>query len=456
MGVTRNRLIAIGIVLGALLIAALLILVRSSPDERPPDQRAPLVQVVPAEIRSGRLTINGAGTVRAREELVLAAEIPGKIVYISPNLIEGRAVSRGEILFRIDPTDYRNQVSSARADVAQQGVAVLQAQEEATLAQREYERFQQREARRTPNPFASVDADDFAAQILPSDRLTANNPPERADASSSDEASTLTLRLPQLQAPQAALQRARAQLGDAQTALGRTTVRAPFAGLVRSESAARGSYVSPGQALAQIVANETFDVVIPLTQREAALIPNLWRRGGERTEASIYADYGGRRYRWQAYVDRADPVLNPETRTIDIFLRVPNPMQRGQLAAEQGDGENGAESVSGTEGPPLLVGSFVQAEIDGLALTQYAAIPVAALRPGNQVWTFREGRLQIVNVQVIQRTDSEVFVHTDPLGPNPMVIVGDIGVATNGMQVRTSDTDDEDGEDTAADASADR
>ncbi|MGJ8535770.1 MAG: efflux RND transporter periplasmic adaptor subunit [Parasphingopyxis sp.] len=437
---TRNRLIAIGIVLGALLIAALLILVRPSPDERPPDQRAPLVQVVPAEIRSGRLTVNGSGTVRAHEELVLAAEVPGKLVYVSPNLIEGRAVRRGEVLFRIDPTDYRNQVASARADVAQQGVAVLQAQEEATLAQREYERFQQREARRAPNPFASVDADDFAAQILPPSLLAADTAPIRAVAPSADEASSLTLRIPQLQAARAALQRARAQLGNAQVALGRTTVRAPFSGLVRSENAALGSYVSPGQSLAQIVASQTFDVIVPLTQREAALIPGLWGQGGSRTEASVYAEYGGRRYRWQAYVDRADPVLNPETRTIDIFLRVPNPMQRGQLAARQTDGEAGADSAGGTQGPPLLVGSFVQVEIDGLALTQYAAIPVAALRPGNQVWLARDGRLRIVTVQVIQRSDSEIFVRAEPLGADPMVIIGDIGVATDGMRVRTSDS----------------
>lgn len=451
---TRTRLIALGIVGGALVIAALLILIRPSPDERPPDQRAPLVQVVPAEIRSGRLTVNGAGTVRAREELVLAAEVPGKLVYVSPNLIEGRAVSRGEILFRIDPTDYRNQVSSARADVAQQGVAVLEAQEEATLAEREFARFQQREAQRAPNPFAGVDADDFAAQILPPDRLTSNTPQARADASPSGEANSLTLRIPQLQAARAALQRARAQLGDAQVALGRTTVRAPFAGLVRSESAARGSYVSPGQALAEIVASETFDVIVPLTQREAALIPNLWRPGGARIEASIYSDYGGRRYRWQAYVDRADPVLNPETRTIDVFLRVPNPMQRGQLAAEQTDGEAGSESTSGAIGPPLLVGSFVQAEIDGLALTQYAAVPVAAVRPGNQIWLVRDGRLRIVNVEIIQRTDSEIFVRAEPLGDSPMVVLGDIGVATDGMRVRTSDEDQEEGEDATAGESA--
>ncbi|MEM8694665.1 MAG: HlyD family efflux transporter periplasmic adaptor subunit [Pseudomonadota bacterium] len=444
---TRNRLIAIGIVLGAVVIAALLILVRPSPDERPPDQRAPLVQTVAAEIRTGRLTVEGAGTVQAREELVLAAEIPGKLVYVSPNLIEGRAVGRGEVLFRIDPTDYRNQVATARADVAQQGVALLEAEEEAVLARREYERFQEREARRTPNPFAGVDPDDFAAQILPPERLAANRQTAPSEAGDGEPAS-LTLRLPQLQAAQAALQRARAQLGDAQLALGRTTVRAPFAGLVRSENAARGSYVSPGQSLAEIVASGTFDVVVPLTQREAALIPGLWQRGGERIEASVYADYGGRRYRWQAFVDRADPVLNPETRTIDVFLRVPNPMQRGRLAAEQPDGEPGADDEGAATGPPLLVGSFVQVAIDGLALSRYAAIPVAALRPGNQVWLAREGRLRVIAVEVIQRTDTEVFVRAGPLGRNPRVIIGDIGVATDGMRVRTADDEDEPIEDT--------
>ncbi|QLC25389.1 HlyD family efflux transporter periplasmic adaptor subunit [Parasphingopyxis algicola] len=450
---TRNRLIALGIIGGALVIAALLILIRPSPEERPPDQRAPLVQTVPAEIRSGSLTVEGAGTVRAREELVLAAEVPGKLVYVSPNLIEGRAVRRGEVLFRIDPTDYRNQVATARADVAQQDVAVREAEEEATLARREYERFQDREARRAPDPFSGVDADDFAAQILPPERLAQNQSPSAFEAPASREANSLTLRLPQLQAAQAALQRARAQLGDAQLALGRTTVRAPFSGLVRSENAARGSYVSPGQSLAEIVASGTFDVVVPLTQREAALIPDLWQRGEQRIEASVYADYGGQRYRWQAYVDRADPVLNPETRTIDIFLRVPNPMQRGQLAAEQADGEAGAENARAATGPPLLVGSFVQVAVDGLALSRYAAVPIAALRPGNQLWLVREGRLAIVPVEVLQRTDTEVFVRADPLGTDPQVIVGDIGVATDGMRVRTADDEtDADAADSESDA----
>ena len=450
---TSNRLIALAIIGGAVVIAALLILMRPSPDERPPAQRAPLVQTVSAEIRSGRLTVDGAGTVRPREELVLAAEISGKLVYVSPNLIEGRAVSRGEVLFRIDPTDYRNQVTTAQADVAQQGVAVLEAKEEATLARREYDRFREREARRAANPFAGVDADDFAAQILPPAWLAEAARSASAEAPREDAPSELTLRLPQLQAAQAALQRARAQLGDAQLALGRTTVRAPFAGLVRSENAAQGSYVSPGQSLAEIVASGTFDVIVPLTQREVALIPGLWQRGDERIEASVYSEYGGRLYRWQAYVDRADPVLNPETRTIDVFLRVPNPMQRGQFAADLPDGEAGAEDDGAATGPPLLVGSFVQVAIDGIALSRYTAIPIVALRPGNQIWLVREGRLRIVAVDVLQRTDTEVFVRAKPLGQNPQVIVGDIGVATNGMHVRTANNAEDANDASEAEAS---
>ena len=324
----------------------------------------------------------------------------------------------------------------------------MEAEEEAELARREYERFQEREARRAANPFAGVDADDFAAQFLPPGQLAEET--ETVARETDAEPSSLTLRLPQLQAAQAALQRARAQLGDAQLALGRTSVRAPFSGLVRSENAAQGSYVSPGQSLAEIVASGTFDVVVPLTQREAALIPGLWQAGGERIEASVFAEYGGQRYLWQAFVDRADPVLNPETRTIDVFLRVPNPMQRGRLAARQPDGEAGADNAGAATGPPLLVGSFVQVAIDGLALSRYAAIPIAALRPGNEVWLARDGRLEIVSVSVIQRTDTEVFVRAGPLGEDPQVIVGDIGVATDGMRVRTAD----DPEDAPSEATA--
>lgn len=429
----RQRVIGGLILLAAILIAALLIFLRSEPEEKPTGENIPLVQAEPLEIRSGNLMVQGAGTIRAREELTLSAEVAGKLVYVNPDLREGQSIPRGATLFRIDTADYRNAVQTAQADVASQNVAVMEAREEVALAKAELARFQQRGA--SSSAYASVDSSDYAARILPPDELVKN---QRATGQQTAGGVTngLATREPQLQSARAGLRRAQAQLSDAQTALKRTTVRAPFSGVVRSEDIALGSYVAPGQSLGSMVGTADFEAVIPLSESEAALIPALWRPGSNRIEASVYANYGGTRYRWQAFVDRANSVLNPQTRTIDVFLRIPNPLRGGVPAVVQ---KAGQKSGGASGAPPLFVGSFVDAEITGRALDQYAVLPLAALRPGNQIWLVRDGRLRIVKVDILQRTDKQALISTADLGAKPVVIFGVLKTATEGQQVRIAE-----------------
>ncbi|MDX1530727.1 MAG: HlyD family efflux transporter periplasmic adaptor subunit, partial [Rhodothermales bacterium] len=413
-----------------------LILLRPEPPTRPPQTQAPLVRTAPAEVRSGTLTVEGSGTVRALDEVQLAAEVAGKLVYVNPRLVPGGTVQRGEVLLRIDPADFENAVEQARAAVAQQQVAALEAEEEAAIAQAEYERFSDREARRTLGPYASVDADDYAARILPPDALVEpDGPAEAAAPEAAAPPRRLALREPQLRAARAALERARAQLADAALALDRTVVRAPFTGTVRAESVAPGSYVAPGQSLAEIVASAAAEVVIPLTRDEAALIPTLWAPGG-RIEAAVYAGYGGLAYRWEGYVDRAQPVLNPETRTIDVVVRVPDPTRGGRLVSDgPTDGIEGPEIVP-PQAPPLLVGEFVRAEIAGATLDRYVAVPRTALRPGDEIWVVRDSVLQIVRVQVVQQADEVAYLFASGIADGDPVVVSDLNVVTDGMRVR--------------------
>ena len=431
----RQRVIGGLILLGAILIAALLILLRSEPEEKPPEELIPLVQAEPLNIRTGNLLVQGAGTIRAREELTLAAEVAGKLVYVNPRLREGQTVSSGATLFRIDTTDFRNAVQTAQADVASQNVAVLQAREEVTLAKAELARFEDRSKDNAASSYASVDAGDYAAQILPPKELQKTEP-KKTITKTGSKPNGLATREPQLQSARAGLRRAQAQLANAQTSLKRTTVRAPFSGVVRSEQVAVGSYVAPGQTLGSMVGTAQFEAVIPLSESEAALIPGLWNIGSSGPiEASIYSDYGGTRYRWQAFVDRASSVLNPQTRTIDVFLRIPNPLRGGAPAAVQNDGQT---TKTASSAPPLFVGSFVDAEITGQSLDKYAELPLAALRPGNKVWLVRDGKLHIVAVEIYQRTDNQAFISVDSLGANPVAIMGSLKTATEGQRIRVA------------------
>ena len=408
-------------------------MLRSEPEEKPQEELIPLVEAKALEIRSGNLMVTGAGTVRAREELTLAAEVAGKLVYVNPDLREGQRIARGAILFRIDTSDYRNAVQTAQADVASQGISVLQAKEEVALAKAELDRFQQRGVS-GGNAYASVDSNDYAAKILPPDALAKKAGASAPQANQTIATNGLATRQPQLESARAGLRRAQANLANAQTALQRTVVRAPFSGIVRTEDIALGSYVQPGQSLGSMVGTADYEAVIPLSEKDAALIPQLFRAGsGSRIEASVYSDYGGIRYRWAAYVDRVNGLLNPQTRTIDVFLRIPNPIGGGAPAAVA---ENHGKSATASSTPPLFVGSFVDAEITGRALNEYAVLPLAALRAGNKLWLVKDGKLHIVTVDIYQRTDKTALISTKGLGPKPVAVTGNLKVATEGLQVR--------------------
>ena len=64
-------------------------------------------------------------------------------------------------------------------------------------------------------------------------------------------------------------------------------------------------------------------------------------------------------------------------------------------------------------------------------------MPRAALQSGNEVWVVNDGgAVSIVPVQVLQRTNDEVYV-TGTLASGQAVITGGIQFATKGMRVLT-------------------
>ena len=398
----RRRLLTMaGIVIGAIGVAQVMIMLRPEPPRRPPEPESPIVFVETVVAGSGPILVFGSGTVRPHWEIDIAPEVGGKIVAVSRNLQSGGHVSAGEVLVRIDPSDYENRVQQVEADVATQRVALLQAEEEADIARAEYEQFSARESRRGNGA------------ALPS---------------------PLVLREPQLQAARAALARADAQLRDAELVLSRTEVTSPFDGRVRNEVADVGRIVAPGQSLGQIYASDAVEVVVPVSDDDAALISNLWSLQAGDDDRSIPAtvtiEYGARRFFWEGYVDRAEAALDEQSRTIDVVVRVPDPFDEGHPV--EGDSETGAP-------PPLLVGQFAQVAIEGLEVAEYFLVPRQALRPGDEVWAIAaDGRAQIVAVNVLQETDEQLYVIGD-FTDGQLVIVAGITVATNGMEVRVND-----------------
>ena len=385
----KSFLVAAGILLGAVVTAVIMVRLRPEPPLREPPSRDPFVTTASAVAGEGAIPVYGAGTVRPRAEIDVAAQINGKVAWVNPAFLGGGRIGSGQAFFRIDDADYLNRVQQARANVAAQEVALMQAEEDARIAREEFAHFRKRH----PGTGAGT-------------------------------ANPLTLREPQLAAARAALARDSAALADAELALSRTEVLAPFSGIVRNESVDVGRFVAAGQGVGRFYATDEVEVVVPVSDAEAALVPDLWELragdGSRRIQATVTAEYGDRNHEWEGYVDRAEAALDEQTRTIDVIVRVPRPF-------------------SGT-GPPLLVGRFVEVRIEGAAPDRYFTVPRAALRTGNEIWALRAGEaddlVTIVPVEVLQRSDEVVYV-TGALEAGQPVVVSGIQIATEGMVVRT-------------------
>ncbi len=379
-----------------ILSLALLILLRPRPPLQQPLRQVPTVTTVPLEIRSGHLSVRGNGTVRPSAEIALASEVAGRVVWVAPSLVSGGRFDRGQVLFRVDPADYENAVRAARAEVAQRRVEVLQAEEEVVLAREEYERLRRR-----------VDPDST-----------------RPDS----EQSALLFREPQLEAARAALERAEAGLEDASLRLERTQARAPFSGIVRTESVDRGQYVTPGQTVAQLYATDAVEILVPLSDDDAALIPNLWdtraRGAGASVPVDVYADYGDRTYRWRGTVDRAESALDELTRTVDVVVRVEAPF---------------VANAESPRRPPLLLGTYATVDIQGAELERYGVVPSAAIRDGERIWTVMHDSVLVVEpVRVVQEVEDTTYLVAD-LEAGVQVIVSPLSFATDGMTVKVAE-----------------
>ncbi|MCY4564558.1 MAG: efflux RND transporter periplasmic adaptor subunit [Gammaproteobacteria bacterium] len=399
---TRGRgfLIAAAILIGSVTLAVFLVSLAPEPERSEPPSQIPYVRTASAVAGSGAIPVHGAGTVRPSAEVDVAAQVGGRVVWVNPAFRSGRRVEAGATLFRIEEEDYVYRLREAEASLAARQSEYLEAQEEAALARAEYERYANREAGAAPLGLASP----------------------------------LTLREPQLNASRAALDRDEASVAEAKLALSRTRVRAPFDGFVREESVDVGQLVGVGQTVGGLIAAASVEVVVPLSDADAALIPGLWdastAESDEPVEARVIAEYGDTRYAWRGHVDRAEATLDELSRTIDVIVRVPDPFASGEPVGSAG-------GLNGT--PPLLLGKFVTVEIQGLAPQRYFRVRRAALQPGNVIWAVRDGgTLRIVPVRVLQRGDDEIFV-TGPLEDGQAAVIGGIRYATDGMRVRTGE-----------------
>ena len=180
------------------------------------------VEVRVAPVSKGRVestvTNSKAGTVEARRRSRIASEIGGRVVEILHR--EGSRVEAGAMLVRLSASSHEVQ-----RDLAMQGVAVAQAGFEDTCLRRDRaKRELARTQRLAANSVASEDRLDELQYQSDSARVACDG-------------------------ARAELERARVRQASAETELRKTTIVAPFAGIVAEVNVEVGEWVTPSPPL---------------------------------------------------------------------------------------------------------------------------------------------------------------------------------------------------------------
>jgi len=376
------RLLLIAIVLGAAAFGVWVILdTDPAPRKQSQPPLAPLVRVLSTTPADHAIRIDAHGSVSAAEQLAVRPQVGGQLLELHPAFEPGGVIPAGEQLFQIDPTDYRLQVQTAEA-------AIAKARAELDIEQ----------GRRK-----------VAAEEL---RLLEGS--VKIDRSSR----ALALRAPQLKQVRAELMRAENELEKASTELSRT--RAEFAHdvVVLEREKVTGEIVAARDIIGVVARADRFWVEL---QVPPSLLARLRARkdDGAGAKVSIYSQ--GHEY--PAEVTRIRAELSGNSRLAGVLAEVNDPL--GKHSANQGR-------------PPLLIGAYVEAQVDAGMLQNVLAVPRNALQDNNRLWVVdADRRLQVHQVEPVFIGEETVYI--PPLEAGEHVLLGNPSGLVPGSEVRVQE-----------------
>jgi len=310
------------------------------------------VEVAVARTDTVRDEIAATGQIEAVQSIDLRPEVDGRIVEIL--IREGQEVDQGTPLFKVDDAQLQAQVAqlAAQRDLAQQALARAK-------------------------------------------ELAQQNASSAAD----------------LEQAEATARSAQAQYDLQRIRLDRTTVRAPFAGVVGQRYVSLGDYVTTSTRLASLHTVNPQRATFQVPERFARLL-----RPGQEVTFRVAA-IPGRDFTGE--VDFVDPVVQLPGRTILVKARVPN----GQRL--------------------LQPGMFIEARLVTAVRANAIVVPedaVVPLQGATFVWVVNDGKAERRSVALGVRTPGFVEL-TSGVQAGTQVVVGGLELLAPGAPVRATVVD---------------
>ena len=383
-------LIGIGVLVAGFAISGLLGVTRPVPEKTEQAKSLMVVDFIEADLKTVSFGIPSQGIVEAHRRSQLAAEVPGKVVYVDPLFEVGQAVPANHTLIRLDDTDFDAAIAQAEANLADTESALRSEEARRDQAQRDWERDSGRNR-------------------------------------GFDEAPALVQRIPQLKSALARVESARKAVEKAKQDKARTEIKAPYDSIIAAKQTELGSYLAPGVMVAEVFESGPYEVRLPVSVDELTHL-KLNKAGDPTGVAKLNATVGSKVLNWEAGIIRNEGEIDRQTRSLYLVARI--------------------ENSAGAEARP---GLFVSASVTGKPYESVAAIPFQAFTNLNQVLVIKEedgqDKLYPRNVEVLYRDGNTVYVESG-LNQGDRVCVTEVpdlisGLAVNARRLTAEDVSEE-------------
>lgn len=384
-----------------------------------------VMPVVPAPITA---SAEGYGRVEPAHRWSAVSEVEGRITYLAEGLNEGSFVDAGEVLVEVDRTDYALSVQISEANIAAAEAALTELDRQEENSRRNLE-IEQRTLAVAQTEYDRVKALVESGASTQATLNTAEKTLFAQQTALTNVTNTLALYPAKRASAEATLAVRRAELAEAERALSKTTITAPFRGRVDDLGVERDQFIRTGDTLLTLDSAAAAEITGEITPRafRAMALASL---GGQIPKdtlvdtsrlaemmqdtgitATVALDIAGATARYDARIIRLRGTIDSETGTMGVVVQVDDPY----LA-------NGAKRR-----PPLNPGSFVTVTLTAPPLADAIAVPRTALHLDDDGAPFvylldADSRLEIRAVDTGPTLGGEVLVRGGLSGGETLVL----------------------------------
>jgi RND family efflux transporter MFP subunit len=372
--VTRKKQIIIPIVI---LIAGFLIFFLFLSMKKPPAEKAvvdntPIVAVEAISLAPMTLLVDSYGLVKPKYETELVAQVSGEVVELSEEFVRGGFVQQGQLLARIDPSDYQAALIEAQATMASAQASLEQERAQGQVAEQEWQRIT--DAAPTP----------------------------------------LSLRKPQLAQEVARVKSAQAFILRAKRNLERTEIRAPYDAMIDSRNVGLGSFVGTGSMIGKLLGTAIAEVRLPVADNQLEFLIAQ----GKDASVNLTGTFAGRKTLWAAKIVRSEGVIDSKSRMSYLVAEIFDPYALR---------DNNQKT-------PLRFGAYVKAKILGEAIAKAASVPRYLVENSRVALLDSESRLHYSAVKIV-RQDGQNVIISGGLVDGDQLIVSALDYPVDGMKL---------------------